>query len=109
MIKTPVMMIHDLVASKKTGETYRELNAKKKHNIPIGSLVELDTGARLFVVYHGRDCDRTPLYSLSARKDDIVQERPGFGNRGWLNGYPEHSLKIIRHAGYEKAINDRSL
>lgn len=40
--------------------------------IPLGSLVEIeDTGVRLFVVYHTKDCDRkTDLYWLSPDKDD---------------------------------------
>jgi hypothetical protein len=46
-----------------------------EHNIPIGSIVEVNCtncdipttehGLRLYVVRHDRDCDRTPLYSLS--------------------------------------------
>jgi hypothetical protein len=48
-----------------------------KHNVPIGSLVEITyeskyaeahervKGLRLFVVKHSRDCDGSPLYALS--------------------------------------------
>lgn len=43
-------------------KTGKEVNAEKIHKIPIGALVEIKTGVRLFVVYHGRDCDQTPLY-----------------------------------------------
>lgn len=32
------------------GRTYREVNLAKTHNIPLGTLVELDNGARLFVI-----------------------------------------------------------
>ena len=46
------------------GRTYREVNAEKKHRIKIGELVELESGERLFVKQHTRDCDQTPLYSL---------------------------------------------
>lgn len=59
-------------------KTYRQLNSEKIHNIPLGALVEvrsynvdLDSfednpfGLRLYVVEHSRDCDQTPLYSLS--------------------------------------------
>lgn len=69
----------------------------KAHNIPIGTLVELESGARLFVVYHAHDCDahQTPLYSLSARKDDVVKERKDFYNASWLNGLPEESLTVV--------------
>jgi hypothetical protein len=61
-----------------TGKTYREENNAKNHNIPLGTLVEVDfddsylespkKGLRLFVVGHDRDCDGTPLYSLSFDK-----------------------------------------
>lgn len=53
---------------------------EKKHNIELGTLVEIScddslcdeedqhNGLRLFVVQHTRDCDGTPLYSLSFTK-----------------------------------------
>lgn len=78
------------------GRTYREVNAAKKHSIPVGSLVELETGVRLFVAYQGRDCDMTPLYWLTAASDDLIELRPGFANPGWHGGYPEESLTVIR-------------
>lgn len=76
------------------GRTTRENNEAVLHEIPIGSLVELGDprypespdeedptdGLRLFVVAHARDCDGTPLYSLSFQKsaqqdlDKISQE-----------------------------------
>lgn len=73
------------------GRTYREINAAKSHQIPIGSLVEeKDTGVRLFVSGHTRDCDQTPLYSLSAYQDAHEQERyPVY------HGYSENSLSCV--------------
>ena len=74
------MMIHDLV-NPKTGKTYKEENLELKHNIPIGTLVEVKwhdwfgdgagwkVHARLWVISHDRDCDGTPLYSISRWKD----------------------------------------
>jgi hypothetical protein len=59
------------------GKTVRENNKAIPHALPIGALVEITTdcpigefgtiynGVRLFVVKHDRDCDGTPLYSLS--------------------------------------------
>ncbi len=58
------------------GKTIRENNMEQKHEIPLGSLVEITyegydddenpvNGLRLFVVKHSRDCDGTPLYDLS--------------------------------------------
>lgn len=93
---SPFIHVADLV-NPKTGKTYREENAKLKHNIPIGSLVELiDTGIRLFVVSHNRDCDQTPQYYLGTDADNTEEVTPGFANRGWVGGYAEESLKIIK-------------
>jgi len=66
--------------------TYREINGEQKHNIKLYSLVETDTGARLFVRDYARDCDSTPLYCLSATRGGVVVER----------GYPEESLRVIK-------------
>lgn len=57
------------------GLTIRENNMKTEHKIPLGSLVEVNIpyieehGVRLFVVSHERDCDGTPLYTLSFDKE----------------------------------------
>lgn len=61
----------------KNGKTIRENNAAKEHKIPINSLVDVNIEeyygdgagmagkARLYVFAHTRDCDGTPLYTLS--------------------------------------------
>ena len=67
------------------GRTYRQINAATQHGIPLGALVELESGARLFVVLQGRDCDQTPLYWLAAE--------PGETDRR-CGGYPESSLVV---------------
>lgn len=77
------------------GRSYREVNAEKKHSFPVGALVELESGARLFVVKQTRDCDQTPLYSLCADKEDTEQEDQRFANRKWHNGYSEECLNLI--------------
>lgn len=69
------------------GRTYRQINNAKTHAIPVGALVELLNGVRLFVVWHGRDCDGTPLYWLS-HKNDV--RKPYVGG-----GYLESSLKVV--------------
>ncbi len=68
------MNISDIVES--NGKTVKQNNMEQSHTIPLGSLVEIlgdenddDTGLRLFVVHHGRDCDGTPLYGMSFKKD----------------------------------------
>ncbi len=91
---TQVVMIHNIVEG--NGKTIKENNLAKTHNIPIGSLVEAQwdewfsegacwkVHARLWVVAHNRDCDGTPLYSLSRWKDpsfalQVKQTHNGFG------------------------------
>jgi len=91
-----IIMIHDLKdPNDPQGRSYKEVNAKKTHQIPVGALVELKTGARLFVVYHGRDCDQTPLYWLSHDKKDIIKKYESFKNESWIGGYSEDSLILI--------------
>lgn len=96
----PFTIVHDLVdPDDKQGRTFKQINSEKKHNIPLGALVEIDCpeqprnhGVRLFVVNLGRDCDQTPLYWLSGEKD--FEDR-GLFNK-WYGGWPEESLKVIK-------------
>ena len=78
------------------GSTYREVNLSLEHNIPVGTLVELEDGVRLWVVYHSRDCDGTPLYELSPEKDDTIMDVKGFKNRKWFGGFSEESLSLVK-------------
>jgi hypothetical protein len=78
------------------GRSYREVNAARTHNYPIGALVELNHGIRLFVVHHARDCDQTPLYCLAADPNDTHLEREGFYNPKWVTGIAEQYLTLIR-------------
>lgn len=114
------------------GKTVRENNMEIQHFIPIGSLVEIkktngcseddddNHGLRLFVVGHSRDCDGTPLYVLSHKKealftklekmekdlkhlpDSSFMERSLIQANIWLlqgamdDGYSEESLLVIR-------------
>ena len=90
------VMIHGLRDSDDPqGRTYKEINLAKVHSIPIGTLVELRGGVRLFVVYHHRDCDGTPLYAMSADPTDTVKYEERFHNPKWVHGYSEESLKIV--------------
>jgi hypothetical protein len=61
-----------------------------EHNIPVGALVELGNGARLFVVYHARDCDGQPLYHISHL------EKTWPPNRSWQCGYSEDVLMVVK-------------
>lgn len=90
------LFVHDIV--EENGKTVRENNLEKKHNIPIGSLVEIkDSRERLYVCQQIRDCDGTPLYSL-CMKDDLALDFEDILNRihsSWDGGYSEENLKII--------------
>ena len=90
-----------------TGKTYRQENNEKSHNIPLGTLVEVDfddsygepkRGLRLFVVAHERDCDGTPLYALSFNKkwsaDMFGEQFKTFARWAIDTGYSEECLKV---------------
>ena len=95
------------IKNTETGKTFRQENNEKIHNIPLGTLVEVDfddsdgdpkRGLRLFVVSHDRDCDGTPLYSLSFNKNwrnDLYGEQfKQFMNMQIDSGYSEGCLKV---------------
>ena len=87
-------MIHNLV-NPETGKTHKEENLERRHNIPLGTLVEVKfdnwfgdgacwkVHARLWVVAHTRDCDGTPLYSISRWQSPFQLHRtyPGFSEK----------------------------
>lgn len=77
------------------GRTYRQVNKSKKHKFKIGQLIELENGVRLFIAKQTRDCDGTPLYSLSTDEDDIEQRNDGSANYKWLHGYDEDNMKAV--------------
>ena len=85
-----------------TGKTYRQMNLEKRHNIPTGALVEIcDCGVRLFVAWQGRDCDGTPLYWLTPKREAIRWDNTHapFGEYtlgACIGGYSEVSLREIR-------------
>ncbi|MFL6600794.1 MAG: hypothetical protein ACJ8R9_05630 [Steroidobacteraceae bacterium] len=74
----------------------RELNAAKCHRIPLGTLVDLEDGLRLYVVYHGRDCDNTPFYWLSPNAEDINWQPSQFFPSHFLGGFAQENLIVIR-------------
>ena len=77
------------------GRTFRQVNAEKTHAIPIGAFVELEGGCRAWVVSHGRDCDKTPLYWLCMDREDTEQRHPNMANFSWTGGYSEESLTVL--------------
>jgi hypothetical protein len=80
------------------GRSYRQVNAAKSHKIPLGTLVELEDGERLYVVFHHRDCDKTPLYGLALK--DWNDEPNELIRRAKLNaGFDESNLTVVRVPG----------
>jgi len=91
-----MIIVHDL-PSDVPGLTWKEKNLAMKHQIPMGTLVEVkDSGIRLFVCAYQRDCDGTPLYGLTWDMDDYerfkdTQYRAHFST----GGYSKEDLLII--------------
>lgn len=103
----PMIVVHDVIEA--NGKTIRENNETKGHNIPLGTLVEIKydhwfgdgacekVHARLWVVEHARDCDGSPLYTLSKYRDAGSRD-PQNKNlfAPWtINGYDEESLTPV--------------
>ncbi len=57
-----------------------------KHKYKIGDLVELDSGARLFIADLVRDWDQAPRYTLTYDKDDGYYQ---------VGGWADSDLKLI--------------
>jgi hypothetical protein len=86
------------------GKTIRENNRAIGHELPLGALVEITTdcpigefgsnykGIRLFVVAHKRDCDGSPLYSLSFDQNAAKEVE---GAEATLEGNKEASLHSL--------------
>lgn len=87
--RTLMLNVADIV-DPKTNKTFRQMNSELSHNIPIGALVELENGERLFVIKHSRDCDMTPLYSLGMIDDSEGEYAQLF------RGYSEESLTVVK-------------
>ena len=78
------------------GRSYREINNAKIHRFKVGELVEIDHGVRVFIALQTRDCDGTPLYCLTPKKDDYALITKGFPNHNWLKGWSEDSMKRVK-------------
>jgi len=95
-----IQMAHDL-PSDVIGKTWKKKNLEITHKISLWSLVEINyedapnKGVRLLVCKHTRDCDGTPLYSLTWDRNYYEQ----FVNNQYMtvstNGYSEEDLKVI--------------
>ena len=93
--------VHDIV--EENGKTIKENNLARQHAIPIGALVEVKfdkwhgdgacekVHARLWVVKHTRDCDGTPMYTLSRWKSP----EDAFAFMNFHTGFVDKSLTPI--------------
>ncbi len=100
-MNTPIN-VSDMVEG--NGRTVRENNMAILHNIPVGTLVEVkyDTWhgngacskihARLWVIWHTRDCDGTPLYTLGESSDTA---RYDYTSHGLVGGLAERDLTPV--------------
>lgn len=98
-----VIVAHDL-PSDLPGKTWKEKNLEIQHNIPIGALVEISAGfdydgVRLIVCNHTRDCDGTPLYSLTWDMDNYERFKELRWATTCTGGYSEQNLVIIKQPG----------
>lgn len=83
-----IVNIADLVdPNDERGRTYRQINNEMTHSIPIGALVQVETGERLVVKMHTRDCDGTPLYSIGLTEYEDIGK--------WDHGHCEHGLTVV--------------
>lgn len=98
-MNTKAIFVGDIV--EENGKSIKENNLEKKHNFPIGSLVEIccschsDNGLRLFVMSHSRDCDGEPLYELTHDAELIGKTREDFENEK-LKGLAESNDVILQ-------------
>jgi hypothetical protein len=87
------------------GRTYREINLAKPHAFALGTLVEIvewdedeyvqRKGVRLFVVGHNRDCDGSPIYSLSDNGREVGLFDDSCDTMHWINGVGEEWLRAV--------------
>lgn len=104
-----VILISNIV--EENGKTVRENNLEKKHAIALGSLVEINIDyipehkLRLFVQEHSRDCDGTPLYSLSSDIKDIGIDP----SKTEFDDPLERFLHIMARGRIKHGFSDKSL
>jgi hypothetical protein len=74
-------------------------NCEMEHKFPIGSLVEIRNGVRLFVIMHTRDCDGTPLYVLTAFKEDLenIAWSEKHKSHNFIGGISEEEMRLVEN------------
>lgn len=109
-----LQFVSDVVTS--SGKTIREENLEMKHNIPLGTLVEVvyeELGIRAYVVDYARDCDGTPMYRIGLNQNSAgiptkeeLQDKWGMesltailtamGRNSFYGNYGEESLAVVK-------------
>jgi hypothetical protein len=109
------MSAYDIVEA--NGRTWRQNRLALKHNTPLKTLVEVeiekvfanDTSLKglvqMYVIWHGRDCDGSPLYWLSTYPEgadewppdgsDVVARMLHRHMYGVHGGYSEEQLRVV--------------
>jgi len=100
-VASKAVIFGDIV--EQNGKTIRENNSEIEHSIPVGALVEFKSSewhgngaceivhARWWVVEQNRDCDGTPLYSLSPMRPQCLLP-PGEKKDKVMLYYPEWNV-----------------
>lgn len=110
-----IVSAYDLIET--NGRTWRENRLALKHNIPIGALVDVEIEkcfadntsikgvVRMYVLWHGRDCDGTPLYWLGTSPEGADDWPPDGSNviarmlhryiYGVEGGFHEDRLRVV--------------
>ncbi|MEG0870019.1 MAG: hypothetical protein RSD49_01590 [Hafnia sp.] len=101
--KPTVAFVGDLPMA--DGRTWRQQNLEKRHEIAVGSLVEVNSddndpsfsdGLRLYVHSHTRDCDGTPLYCLTHEYRNIGKNLFGRDERPQVDpNKPETAIQVV--------------
>ena len=67
------------------------------HRIPLGALVEMPSGVRLWVARHVLGYDLAPLYCLCHDRREVGRNpAEEFYNFRWVNGVSEDKLRVIQ-------------
>lgn len=76
------------------GKTIEQNNLEIKHKFNIGDLIEItEEGSRAFIALQTRDCDGTPLYSLSLSEEWLTD--PCYKHY-YQHGYNQNDLILVK-------------
>jgi len=83
----------------KNGVSKKDRNLLIHHSYKVGEMAQLKDGVRLHIVKLVRDCDGTPLYELSADKNDtewgVSFNQHNHRQRTWVGPYSADSICVV--------------